>query len=321
MVKVKFTVVPGDFFVDDGIHVLEDGAPQSVGDGRDEVLQLSVLFQHLPHVCSNFLFRSVAPVDLGPHAAHDDHAAVQMAHHLRNVVLRQDALPALNADFHHIVQNRHQVGIGVVDGDASRIPNLSVKLPVRFFKEFPPDFRLHEQLVFRAPVVVGEDDVRLQSLDQHPNELQSVLKDVVDQLVHFLWVLVEVGQSVLEAHQEVALLKDSGSHKTRQKALISRFFPLDLSEFFPALLAVVSDIRCVDHLFPPGDVLQHCGLFRMVRDGARGILRKQNGHAPPVFGAGSPNLSFPKVPVHRISQSHLQGFVLVQQALRPSIFL
>ena len=128
------------------------------------------------------------------------HFSVLLPLQSRDVVLRQHTLPHLNAYLRHVLHNGRQIGVRVVDGDDAPGANIAVKPTVRLLEKFPPHVRVHEQRVLGAPVVVGEDHIRLQTVNEQLHIAQPVLGDVFNELAHLVGVLVEIRQRVLEAH-------------------------------------------------------------------------------------------------------------------------
>ena len=95
-----------------------------------------------------------------------------------------------------------------MDGNDPPGADVAIEAAVGLLEELPPHLRLHEQGVFGAPVVVGEQHVGLQAVDEHFGIGQPELGDGFNELVHLVRVLVQGGEGVLKVHKEVALLKD-----------------------------------------------------------------------------------------------------------------
>ena len=209
----------------------------------------------------------------------------------------------------------------MVDGDAAPGADVPVEPAVRLLEKLPPHLRLHEQGVLGAPVVVGEDHVRLQVVDKQLHIAQPVLQNVLDQLVHLLRMLVEVGQRVLKAHKEVALLKDAGAHEPRQQLLLAAGVPGLPAAVLPALGAVGRQIRGVYRLPPPGHVRAHRQTVPCQRHGAGRVRREADGGAPAVHADGAPLPVSPQVCVGRVVQAHMQRLVLPQLPLRLAVRL
>ena len=79
----------------------------------------------------------VHPVDGGPQAAHEDQPALQMPLEGGDVVLRQHALPHLDADLSHVVHDGRQVRVGVVDGDDPAGADIAVEPAVGLLENLP----------------------------------------------------------------------------------------------------------------------------------------------------------------------------------------
>ena len=153
---------PVDVLVHMGIH----RPRQAIGDGGNIVPTRAAPPQGIHGIAVDLLRRGIRPVDGGAHAAHQHQPPVQLLLEGRYIVLRQYTLPHLNADLRHVLHDRDQIGVRVVDGDHAPGPDIAVKPPVRLLEEFPPHFRLHKQRILGAPVVVREDHVRPQIVDE-----------------------------------------------------------------------------------------------------------------------------------------------------------
>ena len=136
--------------------------------------------QHVTHIGADLLFRGVGAVDGRAHAAHEDHAAIQLPLQGGDVIFRQHPLPALDAQLHHVFHNGDQVGVGVVDGDAALFTDRAVKAAIGFLIKFTPHLRIHEQGLFCPPVVVGKDGVGFQAVNEHVDVIDAVFRDVLD---------------------------------------------------------------------------------------------------------------------------------------------
>ena len=147
-----------------------------------------------------------------------------------------------------------KVRVGVVDGDAAAGADIAIKAAVWLFEERAPHVRLHEKRRFCAPVVVGEDGVRLKIVDEQLHILEAVGGDILDKLVHFVRMLIKRRERVFKAHEEVALLKNARAHEARDQLLVSGCGARLGAALLPALGAVCGDVRCVDILTPAGDV-------------------------------------------------------------------
>ena len=275
--------------------------------------------QHVTRIGQDLLGRCVLAVDGRAEAAHEREPAIEMLLQRGDVVFRQDALPDLNADLGHIIHDRHEIGVGVVDGDDAARADIAVKAAVRLFEEFPPHLRLHEQGVFRAPVVVREDDIRLQIVDQHAHIRQAVLGDVVDERVHLVRMRIEVRERVLKAHEKVALLKDARAHKARQQPLRPAGGACLQAAGVPSLCAGGLEIGGMDRLAPARDVRAYGKPLARIRHRTGGIRREQDRRAPAVPARRAALAVAAQIRVARIVQAHMQRLILAQLALRLTV--
>ena len=101
---------------------------------------------------------------------------------------------------------------------------------------------------------MGEDDIGLQAVDQTADIVKTVLRDRLDERVHLVGMLVERGQRIFKAHEEVALLKNACAHEAGEElALGVRGGARARAALLPALGAD-TQIGHVDGLFPAGDI-------------------------------------------------------------------
>lgn len=101
---------------------------------------------------------------------------------------------------------------------------------------------------------MGEDDIGLQAVDQTADIVETVLRDRLDELVHLVGMLVERGQRIFKAHEEVALLKNACAHEAGEElALGVRGGARARAALLPALGAD-AQIGHVDGPFPAGDI-------------------------------------------------------------------
>ena len=207
----------------------------------------------------------------------------------------------------------------MVDGDDPTGADVAIEAAVGLLEKLPPHLRLHEQGVFGAPVVVGEQHVGLQAVDEHFGIGQPELGDVLNQLVHLVRVLIERGEGVFKIHEEVALLEDAGAHKAGDQAVVPGGLPGGGPGLLPPLGAVGLKIGGVDHLPPTRHVGADGEPAGVDGDGAGGVLWEIDGHAPPVHRGGAPLPVAPEEDVDGVSQIHGQGLVLAQLALRLSV--
>ena len=101
----------------------------------------------------------------------------------------------------------------MVNGNDAPGADISVESAVGLFEEFPPHFRFHKQRSLGAPVIVGQNGDRAENVNQQLGVENPVFRNGFNLGMHFLRVLVEIGQRVLKAHEEVALLKNTRTHK------------------------------------------------------------------------------------------------------------
>ena len=312
---VQHRVVFVDRLIKICVHVRIDRARKTVGDRRDIVSAGAVAPQHVTRIGEDVLGCGVLAVDGRAEAAHEREPAVEMPLQRGDVVFRQDALPDLNADLGHIIHDRHEIGVGMVDGDDTARADVAIKAAVRLFEEFPPHLRLHEQGVFRAPVVMREDDIRLQIVDQHAHIRQAVLGDVVDERVHLVRMCIEVRERILKAHEKVALLKDARSHEARQQVVRTAGSARLSTAGLPSLRAGSLQIGSMDRLAPARDIRAHGKPLARVRHRAGGILGKQDRRAPAVLARRAALAVAAQVGVARVGKAHVQCLILAQLAL------
>ena len=208
----------------------------------------------------------------------------------------------------------------MVYGDDAALADVAVKAAVGLLVELAPHLRLHEEGVLGAPVVMGEDDVRVQVVDEHLHVFEAVIGDVVYELVHLIGVLVEVGERVLKAHEKVALLEYAGAHEAGHKLLAAHGLGLG-ADVLPAGGAVGLQVRGVDIVAPVGYVAEHFQLVAGVRHGAGRVGGEEDGCAPLVHAGGAADAVAAQVGVYGVAGHHGQGLVLVEDALRPSVWL
>ena len=316
---VQHRVVFVDRLIEIGVHVRIDRARKTVGDRRDEMPARAVTPQHVTRIGQDILGRCVLAVDGRAEAAHEREPAIEMPLQRGDVVFRQDALPDLNADLGHIIHDRHEIGVGMVDGDDAARADVAIKAAVRLFEEFPPHLRLHEQGVFRAPVVVREDDVRLQIVDQHAHIRQAVLGDVVDERVHLVRMCIEVRERILKAHEKVALLENARSHEARQQVVRTAGSACLSTAGLPSLRTGGLQIGGVHRLAPARDIRADGEALARVRHRAGRILGEQDRRAPAVLARRAALAVAAQVGVARVGKAHVQRLILAQLALRLAV--
>ena len=168
---------------------------------------------------------------------------------------------------------------------------------------------------------MGKDHVRLEMVDEQLHIAQPVLGDVLDELVHLLRVLVQGGEGVLKAREEVALLEYARAHKAGHQLLLSGGGPGLAAAFLPALGAAGRQIRRVYRLPPPGDVGAYRQLIAVYGDRAGRVLRKADGRAPPVLRHRATPPVAPQIGVDGVVQAHVERLVLPEHPLRPAVRL
>ena len=159
---VQDAIIFINLVVNEGVNVLEHRAGKTVGDRGDEAAAGGVFLKRGGDVGANLLLSRVGAVDSGADAAHEHHPAAKALLQFGDVILRQNALPALNTYLRHILDDGGEVGVGVVDDHDAAGADVAVQTAVRLLEELAPDIRLHEQRVLGAPVVVRENEVGVQ---------------------------------------------------------------------------------------------------------------------------------------------------------------
>ena len=207
----------------------------------------------------------------------------------------------------------------MVDGDDAARADVAIEPAVRLLEEFPPHLWLHKQGIFRAPVVMREDHVRLQIVDEHAHIRQAILRDVVDERVHLVRVRIEIRKRVLKAHEKVALLKDAGAHKARQQVVRPAGGARLSTAGLPSLRAGSLKIGSMHRLAPAHDVRADGETLARVRHGAGRILRKQDRRAPAVLARCAAPAVAAQVGVARVGKAHVQRLILAQLALRLAV--
>ena len=164
-----------------------------------------------------------------------------------------------------------------------------IKLSVRLLKELSPYLRRHKQAVFCAPVIMGNNTVRMQMLHNKLHIGKTVFTDHIYQLMHCLRLQQKVHQSVLKGHQHVKLLKNSGSHYYHGKIFILINLTFCFQSFLPAFGAFSCQIRNLHILLPFRHILYHLILLCNIGNCRRSILRKKDQGSPLVIGICSPD--------------------------------
>ena len=290
----------------------EHRARHAVGDARDEVPAGAAAPQRIRGVGADLVRLRVRAVDGRAEAAHQHKPPVQMPLQGGNVVLRQDALPDLDADLGHVVHDRDEVGIGMVDGDHAARADIAVKPAVRLLEEFAPHLRAHEQCVLRPPVVVGED---LQPVDEPPDIVQPVLCDILDQLVHLAGVLIQARERVFKAHQEVALFKNARPHKAREQVLLAAGRPRRRAAGIPPLRAVCAEVGRVHHLAPARHIRADGHAVFRHRHRAGRVRRPADRRSPAVNARRAALAVAAQIGVDGVGKAHGERLILAQLPL------
>ena len=238
-----------------------------------------------------------------------------------DVVFRQHALPGLDTDLGHVVHDGDQVGVGVVDGDTAPGANIAVEAAVGLLEKGPPHIRVHEQGILGAPVVMGEDNVRVEVVDKQLHIAQAVVGDVVNEPVHFLGMLVKGGEGVFKAHEEVALLKNTRAHEACQELFLSGDGAGGGAAVLPARGAVGRQVRGMDRLLPARHIRADGEVIAVDGDGAGSVLGEADGGAPAVAADGAPAAVAAQVGIDGVGKAQVQGLILLEHALRAAIRL
>ena len=297
------------------IHLRVHRARQAVGYRGDKMSAGAAGIEGLARKGEDLLGGGVRSVDSGAHAAHEDELALELRLKRGNVVLRQRALPDLNAYLRHVLDDGDKIGVGVVDGDAAARADIAVESAIRLLEKFAPHFGLHEHRVFRAPVVMRENDVGLQIIYEQLHIAEAVLGYVLYKLVHLVGVLVKRGKGVFKIHEEVALLENARAHKAGKQLIIACLLARLFAALLPALRAACGKVGRVHDLPPARYVRADRKLRRMHRNGSRRILGKAYRRSPSVNAhAAAPAVAAQKR-VYRIVQAHMQRLVLLELPL------
>ena len=310
---MQLRIVFPDLVIDEGIDMFENGAGEAVGDAGDKMSSRSAGFKHISHIRTDFLFRGIRPVNCRADPAHQDHPAVQLTLQSGNIIFRQHTLPALDADFGHVVYNRSKIRVGMVDGDHALGTDIAVNFPVGLLEELTPHIRVHEEIRFGAPVIVEEDTVRVHLFAIELHDLQFIFADIINQLMHLVRMLIEVGERVFKTHQKVALLKQPGAGEGKEKPVRPRSFPRGFDALFPAFLTVGFHIGSMHDFFPLRDVFEDFKIFCGDRLLAGMVLGPGNRDAPAILPRCARAAPVHQVSVYRVKKPQAQGLVLVEQ--------
>ena len=209
----------------------------------------------------------------------------------------------------------------MVDGDHTAGADIAVEAAVGFFEELAPHIRLHKQGILRAPVVMRENNVRLQPVDKAADIIKAVLGDGLYKLVHLVRVLVQVCKRVLKAHEEMALLEYARAHEPGKQPALGFGERGVLSAGVPPGSAGRVKIRCMDSLSPARDIRADCHALAVHGHGAGRVLREADGRPPPVNADRAALAVAAQIGVDRIVQTHMQRLILPQLALRLAVWL
>ena len=138
--------------------------------------------------------------------------------------------------------------------------------------------------------------------------------------MHLGGMFVKIGESVLKAHEEVALLEKTGRHERAEQLILSAHTASKLFGLFPAL-GYTGDIGSVDIVAPVGDVLENLGLVVDDGHGAGVVFRPCNGHAPLVNYGRAGHSSGVEKAAERVEQEYRQCLILLEQAFGFSVRL
>ena len=154
------------------------------------------------HLGADLLFGDVFNVDLrAVNAADHGKLALRHALDLHNIVLRDNALPDVNADFDHIRHKRLADAVRVVHIDHALFMDRVGNFLLQRLDDLAPNSRRQENVLLRAPIVVIEDDIRADLLAHFMDVIDFVVCNYAQQLCHFFRVFQIAAQCVFHAHQ------------------------------------------------------------------------------------------------------------------------
>ena len=302
----------GGFLVDAG----EGGHGQALGGAGDEV-ELAALPAGPVHFAGHILGLPAGVVDGGAvHAAHEGDLAAVLLDQFRNIVGGHDALPDVNAHVDHVRHQGGGVGIGVVDNELHAVVLIIlVDLHVAGLDELPEHLGGQEGGLLAAPVIVVEQGIGLNVGADLLGQVQLKLGDLVQDFVHFIGVLIEGHEAVLDLHQVVALLKHAGGDEGGAELLIPVHLFRGLDEGLP-LLGAVDHVGHLQILLPFLHVLDDDLVRSVDGEGTGGTGGEGPGHAPGVDHVQLPGLGGGVVGGKGIAHLHGEGFILVDEAVR-----
>ena len=159
-----------------------------------------------------------------------------------------------------------------------------------------------------------EQGIGFNVLADFRGQVQLELGDLVDNLVHFVGILIEGHQAVLNFHQIMALLKNTGEHGGSDE-LFGAVNRLGLGNEGLPFLGTVDDIGYLQVLLPVFDVFNHNFVGGVNGERAGSADGPGTGDAPCVhnvmltqLGAGI---------MHAKGSAKLQGkrFILIDKAV------
>ena len=159
-----------------------------------------------------------------------------------------------------------------------------------------------------------EQSVGLDVLADFGGKIQLKLGDDVENLVHLIRILVEGHQAVLNLHQIVALLENSGEHSGGNKVLVAVDLFSSLNEGLPDL-GVIDDLRYLQVLLPLLDVLDDDLLGGVDGEGTGGSLRPGTGNTPGVHNVVLTRLGSGVVDREAVGNLHGKSFILVHETI------
>ena len=127
-----------------------------------------------------------------------------------------------------------------------------------------------------------EEGFRLHIFADFSGIIQLELGDHVDDFMHFVRILVEINQTVLDFQQVVALLKYARREIRGYKLLGAVDFLCHFNERLP-FLRIVNHVRHLYIVAPVLDVLDDDFVRGMHREGTRGIFGVGFGNTPGIY--------------------------------------
>ena len=165
-----------------------------------------------------------------------------------------------------------------------------------------------------TPVVVVEHRVGVAVLHQQLGQLQLVVGDVVNELVHLVGVGVEGQQGLIDAHQVVHLLKNAGENGAGAELLPAVHRLGGGLVVLPGGLGDVQ-IGMLHGVFPVLDVLDDPVLVVMDGELAGQALGPVDGDAPAVFDGAAAGTGHGVLSHDGVAKEHGEEFVLVHKSV------